>query len=336
MMGGNMNTSLCIVLGLLCILGTATAMSSTNYDLSWDVIGGGGGSSSSTTYGLQGTIGQIPGVLNSANYRIESGFWVMGMGVLIPTKIGVFRNSTHTFYLDWNGNGVWNGAGTDRAFNFGLTGDEPVSGDWNTIGRSCIGVFRPATHKFYLDWNGNGVWDGTMTDKAYNFGLTGDEPVSGDWNTIGRSCIGVFRPSTHTFYLDWNGNGVWNGAGTDRAYNFGLTGDIPVSGDWNGIGRTCIGVFRPSTHTFYLDWNGNGRWDGGVTDRAYNFGLTGDQPVSGDWNNIGRTCIGVFRPSTRTFYLDWNGNGVWNGASTDRAFNFGLTGDKPVSGGWSS
>jgi len=98
------------------------------------------------------------------------------------------------------------------------------------------------------------------------------------------SSVGVFRPTTRTFYLDYNGNSRWDGGVTDRAFNFGLTDDIPVAGDWDALGKTCIGVFRPSTRTFYLDSNGNGRWDGGVTDRMFNFGLTGDSPVSGIWN----------------------------------------------------
>ena len=98
------------------------------------------------------------------------------------------------------------------------------------------------------------------------------------------SKIGVFRPSTHIYYQDFNGNGVWNGAGVDRAYNFGLTGDIPVSGDWNNDGKSEIGVFRPSTHIYYQDFNGNGVWNGAVIDRAYNFGINGDSPVSGKWS----------------------------------------------------
>jgi hypothetical protein len=57
-------------------------------------------------------------------------------------------------------------------------------------------------------------------------------PVSGDWNRDGRTDIGVFRPSTHMFYLDYNGDGAWNGAIIDRVYNFGLDGDIPVTGKW--------------------------------------------------------------------------------------------------------
>jgi hypothetical protein len=92
----------------------------------------------------------------------------------------------------------------------------------------------------------------------------------------------VFRPSTHLFYLDTNGNGVWNGASVNRQYNFGLSGDLPVSGDRNNDGKSEIGVFRNSTHLFYLDYNGNGVWNGSVVDRQYNFGITGDKPITGD------------------------------------------------------
>jgi hypothetical protein len=250
------------------------------------------------------------------------------------TKIGVFRNSTHLFYLDYNGNGVWNGAAVDRQYNFGISGDTPISGDWDNNGKSEIGVFRNSTHLFYLDYNGNGAWNGASIDRQYNFGISGDIPVTGDWNADGKSEIGVFRNSIHLFYLDYNGNGAWNGAVTDKSYNFGLTGDMPVSGDWTSDGKTEIGVFRNSTHLFYLDYNGNGAWNGASVDRQYNFGISGDMPVSGDWNTDGRTEIGVFRNSTHLFYLDYNGNGAWNGAGVDMTYNFGITGDKPVSGKW--
>jgi len=249
-------------------------------------------------------------------------------------KVGVFRNSTHLFYLDLNGNGAWNGAGVDRTNNFGIKGDIPVFGEWNGTTLTEIGVFRPSTHIFYLDYNGNGVWNGAAVDKQYNFGITGDLPVSGDWNYDHKTNIGVFRNSTHTFYLDYDGNGVWDGAVKDRQYNFGITGDIPVSGDWNFDGRPEIGVFRPSTHMFYLDYNGNGVWNGASVDKQYNFGIRGDIPVSGDWNNDRISEIGVFRPSTHLFYLDYNGNGVWNGSVTDRQYNFGITGDTPIIGDW--
>jgi hypothetical protein len=64
--------------------------------------------------------------------------------------------------------------------------------------------------------------------------------------------------------------------------NFGLTGDLPVAGDWNGDGKAEIGVFRPSTHIFYLDYSGNRAW--GAGDVSANFGLTGDLPVAASWS----------------------------------------------------
>ena len=33
------------------------------------------------------------------------------------------------------------------------------------------------------------------------------------WNP---DAVGAFRPSDGTFYLDYNGNGQWDGCGTDR------------------------------------------------------------------------------------------------------------------------
>jgi FtsP/CotA-like multicopper oxidase with cupredoxin domain len=258
---------------------------------------------------------------------------------LNATKIGVFRNSTLNttlFLLDYNGNGAWNGAVVDRQYRFGISGDLPVSGNWNNNRTSKIGVFRNSTHMFYLDYDGNGTWNATL-DRQYNFGLSGDKPVAGDWNNDGRSEIGVFRNSTHMFYLDYDGNGTWNGAVVDRQYNFGLSGDKPVVGDWDNDGISEIGVARNTTNStlFYLDYNGNGVWNGAVVDRQYTFGLNIDLPVSGDWNNDGTSEIGTFRNSTKRFYLDYNGNGVWNGTVIDRQYTFGLANDTPVSGRWS-
>jgi len=272
-------------------------------------------------------------VTNSAGYDIRTRTGYINV-TIASEKIGVYRPSTHVYYQDYNGNGTWDGALIDKAYNFGIVGDIPVSGDWNADGRTGIGVYRPSTHVYYQDYNENGVWNGALIDKAYNFGITGDIPVSGDWNADGRTEIGVYRPSTHVYYQDYNGNGVWNGALIDKAYNFGIVGDIPVSGDWNADGRTEIGVYRPSTHVYYQDYNGNGVWNGALIDKAFNFGIVGDIPVSGDWNADGRTGIGVYRPSTHVYYQDYNGNGVWNGALIDKAYNFGITGDIPVSGKW--
>ena len=84
---------------------------------------------------------------------------------------------------------------------------------------------------------------------------------------IKPSEVGVFRQS-FAWLLDANGNRSYDGAaqGEDYFYfNFvpAQTGDIPVVGDWSGSGTTKIGIYRPATGQWFLDYNGNGVFDAG-------------------------------------------------------------------------
>jgi hypothetical protein len=260
----------------------------------------------------------------------------------LADKVGLFVAGT--WYLDVNGNGAWDGPVTDRLISTftPTTGGTPVWGDWDGDKKTEIGIYDPTTGTWYLDFNGNGVWDGPVIDRQYTFGagLVGTVPVTGDWNGSGTTKVGLLVPSTGQWYLDFNGNGVYDGAVTDRLYTFGagLAGTVPVVGDWNGSGTTKVGLLVPSTGLWYLDTNGNGAWDGTLTDTLANFGagLVGALPVTGDWNASGTTKVGLFVPSTGLWYLDTNGNGVWDGTPTDTNLTFGagLVGAMPVSGKW--
>ena len=182
-----------------------------------------------------------------------------------------------------------------------------------------------------------------------------------------RDTTGVFRPSNGLLYLkNSNDTGF-----ADVAINYGLSGDYPVVGDWDGNGTTTIGIYRGNT--FYLR-NENTI---GFATIVFAFGQVGDQPVAGDWDGDGVDTIGVYR--SNTFYLrnnnsagpvetsfilgnpgdvgiagDWNGDGmdttgVFRPSSgyiflknfntsgiADMALNYGLPGDKPVTGDWNN
>jgi hypothetical protein len=144
---------------------------------------------------------------------------------------------------------------------------------------------------------------------------------------------GVFRNGA--WYLDANANGKWD-PGVDitvPAGSFGLSTDIPITGDWNGDGITEIGVFRNGN--WYLDANGSRTWNAGdITIPAGAFGNRNDIPVTGDWNGDGITEIGVFRNGA--WYLDANGNGKWDPGVdiTVPAGSFGLSTDTPITGDW--
>ena len=73
-------------------------------------------------------------------------------------------------------------------------------------------------------------------------------------------------------------------------FHFGMSGSVPVTGDWDGSGTTKIGVFLDGL--WFLDLNGNGLWDD--KDLWIKLGAKGDQPVAGDWNGDGKTDIGIF------------------------------------------
>jgi len=182
-----------------------------------------------------------------------------------------------------------------------------------------------------------------------------------------RDTSGVFRPSNGLLYLkNSNTTGF-----ADVALNYGLGGDYPVVGDWDGDGDATIGVYRNGS--FYLR-NSNTL---GFADWVFAFGTPGDQPVAGDWDGDGVDTIGVYRPSNglfllrnsnsagtadMSFYLgnagdvgiagDWDGDGkdttgvfrpsngiifLKNTNETgfaDVALNYGIPGDKPVTGDW--
>ncbi len=87
--------------------------------------------------------------------------------------------------------------------------------------------------------------------------------------------LGVFRDGY--WYLEESGNGQWDAG--DEWLAFGMAGDVPVAGDFNGDGADDIAIYRSGY--WYLDANGSGLWDEG--DEAYAFGLEGFIPIIGKW-----------------------------------------------------
>ncbi|MEP7286189.1 MAG: SBBP repeat-containing protein [Chloroflexota bacterium] len=157
------------------------------------------------------------------------------------------------------------------------------------------------------------VSNGVLPNATQNFTLT---VAAGAIDTIG-----VFRPSTATFYLR---NSNTTGA-ANITTAFGTSTDLPVVGDWNGDGIDTVGVYR--TGQFLLrDSNTSG------ASIVYNFalGVNGDVPMAGDWDGDGKDGVGVFRPSNGLIYLK---NGLTTGFANFQMV-LGVPGDVPVAGDW--
>lgn len=201
---------------------------------------------------------------------------------------------------------------------------------------SKAGVFRNGFF-WLLDVDGNGEFR-QGPDMSFAFGgIAGDIPITGDWNGSGRTKVGVYRSSNGLFVLDYNGDGIFTET-ADKAFSLGVgiqPADIPVTGDWNGDGRTKVGLFRQG-HLWLLDYNGDGTFENGV-DRIYEFGgVPGDKPVVGDWTGSGTDKIGLVRRGD-FWVLDANGNGKFDGIGDGRDFCFpfpSMLGDLPIVGDW--
>jgi hypothetical protein len=209
--------------------------------------------------------------------------------------IVVFRPNIGTFF------GLNSSDNAFAAAQWGTNGDKPVLGDYDHDGITDYAVFRPAGGYWYI------LRSSTGTFTAQQWGAPGDVPAPGHYRARG-TMLGVFRPSNGYWYIP-----------SLEAVQFGQSGDVPATADYDGDGYADIGVFRPSDGTWYVR-GANGNLV------ARQFGTNGDIPVPADYDGDGRVDYAVFRPSTGTWFYNLSFSGGFEGRQ------FGQNGDVPVAG----
>ena len=209
----------------------------------------------------------------------------------------------------------------------------------------------PATGSVFSGWTGDAdCSDGSIT-------MNTSKNCTAVFTQQNVSKVGLYRPSTGAWFLMATGQGPWQGCNVDRCLSsFGDSSDEPLLGDWDGSATSKLGYYDAGRKTWQLDSNNNGRWDGCRMDTCYNFSITpkssnDEIPLIGSWNGAAKASVGVFKflntaasnkgSKSKTskvdgyWYFDRNGNGKWDGCSTDLCFGpFGTSGDLPVVGNW--
>lgn len=179
------------------------------------------------------------------------------------------------------------------ALNWGLSTDRVTPADFDGDGKTDIAVWRdepsnPDRANFYL------LRSSDATVSVQQFGRTGDDPsILGDFNGDGKADLAVFRPGTGGGQSYFFYRSVESPADSWHTVPWGIDGDVPVVGDYDGDGMTDIAVFRPSNGIWYVLQSGN------ASVRYAQWGLSSDILVPADYDGDGKTDLAVFR------------NGVW-------------------------
>lgn len=181
------------------------------------------------------------------------------------------------------------------AFSFGSAGnDVAFMGDWDGDGVATPGWYRRSDGMVLLR-NSNTDGDADVTFFA---GEPGDYPLVGDFNGDGMDTVSIYRPSDgEVFVFDALGGITERIQPLVSRFVFGIPGDQPFVGDWNGDGIDTIGLYRASTGLVYL----RDSLSAGAADLS--FPIPDGVVLAGDWNGDGVDTVGIYRPSMRRVYL---------------------------------
>ncbi|MEL6760623.1 MAG: hypothetical protein AAFP04_09490 [Myxococcota bacterium] len=146
--------------------------------------------------------------------------------------------------------------------------------------------------------------------------------------------VGIYKEDTQEFFLDSYGNGKWNDQ-DEVAFFGGRDGDQPVVGDFNGDGRSNIGVYRPRNSSFSLQRDYDNTWDFGE-ERYGRFSSDSGTAIGlvGRWTSPDVEQVALYYPELGQFSFDYNTDQRWDNGVDRRVTTRLYASARPVIGDW--
>ncbi|MFI7674565.1 N-acetylmuramoyl-L-alanine amidase [Actinophytocola sp. NPDC049390] len=232
-----------------------------------------------------------------------------------------------------NGSGF---AGTSVKWHdwFAPGGETPLTGDFNGDGKDDIVTF---THGSLND-----VYVALSTGSSFGggakwhdwFALGGEVPAVGDVNGDGKDDIVTFtRNNLADVYVALSTGTSFTASAKWHDY-FGLAGEIPGVGDFNGDGKDDIVVFNQGTQADVYVATSTGTGFSGTSVKWHDFfSIAGEAPRIGDFNGDGRDDIATFTLNAAAdVYVATSTGSGFSGTTVKWNDFFGLAGEFPYTG----
>jgi len=156
----------------------------------------------------------------------------------------------------------------------------------------------------WIDFGFNRLLEGVGLEDKLSFNVKGRSFLESKQMSYGWQVYEIYiDPVTIAYPGSYNGAGEWKletPGGEKLISQFGTPGDIPLTGDVNGDGRTEIAIYQPETHQFLVDLNMDGNPD---LDFELATMQDGDLPLIGDWDGDSVDTLGFYRPSDYSWHL---------------------------------
>ena len=263
---------------------------------------------------------QDTGAVSAANLELTS------TSAPIPDSLGDFDGDGKTDFAvirtapGINGQATWhinmnqNFAQSSR--DWGFASDTFLANDFDGDGKDDIAVWRPGVQSSFFI-----IQSQTNTFRFEDWGLASDNAsVVGDYDNDGRDDFAVYRPgATGGAQSFW----YWKSSVPGTTINvvpWGLGGDNPAPGDYDGDGRMDFAVQRASSGSgvFYR------RYSSGIADTVTTLGNATDFVVPGDYDGDSKTDLCVVGPSATLWQWTFRPSGggpdvidTWGVTATD-------------------